>query len=136
MRTIGSILIALTVVACGGGGGGNGGPTGPNNPGPGPNPGGPSSTSASVVMQKQGDEYGTGTVWSFNPSSVTIVRGGTVTWTNGLNELHNVVFAQAPGAPANISEHTSGSNTRTFSSAGTFNYQCTIHPMGGAVVVQ
>jgi plastocyanin len=136
MRKLGSILIALTVVACGGGGGGNGSPA-PNNPGPGPNPGGPSSSSASVVMQREGLGAGyEGTVWSFNPASVTIARGGTVTWTNGLNESHNVIFAQAAGAPANVPEHTSGSNSRTFSSSGTFNYQCTIHPMAGQVVVQ
>jgi plastocyanin len=136
MTTVRSLLIALAVVACGGGGGNGGGPTAPNNPGPGPNPGGPTSSSASVVMQKQGDEYGAGTVWSFNPSAVTIARNGTVTWTNGLNELHNVVFAPAAGAPANVPDHTNGSYARTFSTAGTFNYQCTIHPMSGQVVVQ
>jgi plastocyanin len=136
MRTLGSILIALTVAACGGGGGGgNGGPTSPNNPGgPGPTPGNPSS-SASVSMQRQGDGYG-GTEWSFNPATVTITRAGAVAWTNGLNELHNVVFAPVAGAPANIPEHQSGTNSRTFSSTGTFNYQCTIHPMSGQVVVQ
>jgi plastocyanin len=134
MRTVSSILIALAVVACGGGGGGNGGPTSPNNPGPGPGPGNPSS-SASVSMQSAGDGYG-GTVWSFNPASVTITRGGTVTWTNGLNETHNVVFAPAAGAPQNVPEHQSGSNSRTFSTSGTFSYQCTIHPMSGQVVVQ
>lgn len=136
MRTFGSILIALTVVACGGGGGGNGGPTGPNNPGPGPGPGpNPPSSSANVSMQGQGDGYG-GTVWSFNPASVTITSGGTVAWANNTGVAHNVTFAASAGAPANIGDHSSGSNSRTFSSGGTFSYQCTIHSIGGQVVVQ
>jgi plastocyanin len=132
MRTVSSILIALTVVACGGGGGGNGGPTAPNNPGPGP---GPNPSSANVSMQGAGDGYG-GTVWSFNPASVTIARAGTVTWTNGTGVAHNVTFAASAGAPANVGDHQSGSNSRTFSSSGTFTYQCTIHTIGGQVVVQ
>jgi plastocyanin len=86
-------------------------------------------------MQSAGDGYG-GTVWSFNPANVTIARTGTVTWSNGLNETHNVVFSQATGAPADIPAHSSGSNSRTFSTTGTFSYQCTFHPMAGQVVVQ
>lgn len=133
MTTIRSIPILFAIIACGGGGGGNGTPTSPSNPGPGPGPGSPSG--ASVDIRSVGDGYG-GLVHSFNPSSVTITRGAAVTWTNGSGEVHNVTFAGGTGAPANIGDHSSGSNSRTFSSSGTFNYQCTIHAITGQVVVQ
>ena len=71
----------------------------------------------------------------FQPSQVTIARGGTVTWT--FAALHNVTFQSGNGVPANIPNTSSGSVSRTFSTAGTFNYTCTIHPgMNGSVVVQ
>lgn len=117
------------VLACGGGGGG--GPTGPSTP---TTPGGP-SPSASVTMSSATDTYGSATN-SFSPSSVSIARNGTVTWTNGTGVVHNVSFS-GTGAPANIGDHSSGVNTRTFPAAGTFSYQCTNHPgMTGSVTVQ
>jgi len=73
---------------------------------------------------------------SFSPTSLTIQAGGTVTWSNPSGQTHNVTFI-ASGAPANIGNHTSGTNQRTFGSAGTFNYTCTNHGgMNGAVTVQ
>jgi plastocyanin len=71
----------------------------------------------------------------FDPQSVTIVPGGTVTWT--FQAQHNVSFTTA-GAPANIGTMTSGSDSRTFPTAGTYNYFCTIHgsSMSGTVRVQ
>lgn len=73
---------------------------------------------------------------SFNPTSLTIQAGGAVTWNNTSGILHNVTFTTS-GAPANIGDHTSGSNQRTFASAGTFNYNCTNHGgMNGSIMVQ
>jgi plastocyanin len=71
---------------------------------------------------------------AFNPSSVDIGTGGTVTWAfKGVT--HNVTFSST-GAPGNIGNSTSTSVSRTFGSAGTYNYQCTLHPgMAGRVVV-
>ena len=73
---------------------------------------------------------------AFNPPTVAITPGGTVTWT--FNALHNVTFADTPGAPGDIGNTSTGSVPRQFSTAGTFNYECTIHPgiMTGSVTVQ
>jgi plastocyanin len=118
-------MVAGMVLACGGGGDGGGitnPPTDPTNP-----PTNPPSGSATVVLGAS----------SFSPSSVTITRNGTVTWNNTSGVLHNVTFAAATGAPSNIDNHSSGSNARSFGTAGTFNYSCTLHGgMNGSVVVQ
>lgn len=75
---------------------------------------------------------------AFNPSSRTIAVGGIVTfnWNSG-GTVHNVTFTPAAGAPANIADAGSGSFPRTFNTAGTFNFSCTIHgaPMNGSVTV-
>lgn len=74
---------------------------------------------------------------TFTPPSVTIARGGTVTWTFGARP-HNLTFAAATGAPADSAGRiTNAQVVRTFNTAGTFNYECTIHSgMTGTVVVQ
>jgi len=70
----------------------------------------------------------------FDPSTVDILAGGQVTWNNTSGVLHNVTFAS--GSIADIGQHTNGQNTRTFTNAGTYNYQCTLHAgMVGSVVV-
>ncbi len=73
---------------------------------------------------------------AFQPSSVSIRTGGTVTWTFG-SLGHNVTFANVAGAPADIpGANTNTSIARTFPSAGSFSYQCTLHPgMSGTVGV-
>jgi plastocyanin len=71
---------------------------------------------------------------SFDPSIVDIAAGGQVTWTNGSGVQHNVTFVSS--TIADIGNHTSGSTARTFPSAGTFDYQCTLHAgMTGSVIV-
>ncbi len=71
----------------------------------------------------------------FNPTSVDITVGGTVTWNNTAQTSHDVTFATL--TTNNIPAHTSGSNARTFNSAGTYQYQCSIHggAMTGTVIV-
>jgi plastocyanin len=74
----------------------------------------------------------------FTPNVVTIVAGGTVTVDFG-SVAHNVFFDNDPaGAPANITEPSSNkSATLTFNQAGTYVYNCHIHPgMHGTVVVK
>ncbi len=71
----------------------------------------------------------------FSPSAVTIVRGGTVTWTFG-SVAHNVIFNQTTGAPTNVPIVSSTTESRTFISDGTFPYVCTLHAgMTGTVQV-
>lgn len=72
---------------------------------------------------------------TFTPASVDISSGGTVTWTFG-TLAHNVTFGAQAGAPASIATSANTDVPRTFNSAGTFGYNCTIHPgMSGTVVV-
>jgi plastocyanin len=127
------VAALLALCACGGGGGSGGGGGGPTAP----NPTGPSgSSSASVAMRTVADGYGDYSR-SFDPTQASIARGGSVTWNNATGETHNVTFNTATGAPANIPDHSGGSNQRTFSVAGVFSYSCTNHVgMSGQVSVQ
>lgn len=73
---------------------------------------------------------------TFVPDSVRIARGGTVTWEFSSLD-HNVVFDNVTGKPADIGTTVNTAVTRTFGTAGTFGYRCTIHAgMDGKVVVQ
>lgn len=69
----------------------------------------------------------------FQPGTVDVRAGGTVTWTFG-SVGHNVAFT-TPGAPADIAEFQNGSVSRTFPNHGTFNYQCSGPQMAGVVQV-
>ena len=83
------------------------------------------------------DEVTASASLAFTPPTVTIKRGGTVTFDfQGVG--HNVFFDNAPvGAPANITGvNANVSKTLTFPATGTFAYNCHIHPgMRGKVVV-
>jgi plastocyanin len=83
------------------------------------------------------DEVTASASLAFTPPTVTIKRGGTVTFDfEGVG--HNVFFDNAPpGAPANIAGvNANVSKTLTFPATGTFAYNCHIHPgMRGTVVV-
>jgi len=70
---------------------------------------------------------------TFTPTQAVIARNGSVAWSFAI--LHNVTF-DTPGSPANITDTATGSVSRTFNTAGTFAYHCTIHAgMSGSVVV-
>ena len=73
---------------------------------------------------------------TFDPSTVTITHGGTVTWVFQ-SLTHNVTFDNVSGHPQDIGDTANQSVDRQFPTAGTFTYHCTIHPgMNGTVVVQ
>lgn len=77
-----------------------------------------------------------GTGQTFSPSNVKIAVNGTVTWSFPGPETHNVTFATPP-AGGNIGNKNSGSEGRTFLTAGRFSYQCTLHSgMSGEVNVR
>jgi plastocyanin len=63
--------------------------------------------------------------------------GDAVTFAFG-SVVHNVFFASQAGAPTDIDGTNSNvSIQRTFTTAGTYQYTCHIHPsMHGTVVVQ
>lgn len=72
----------------------------------------------------------------FAPFIVRVRPGGTVTWRFGASP-HNVIFAPAPNAPANIDIVSNVDVSRTFPVAGAWRYDCTIHPgMAGRVEVR
>jgi plastocyanin len=67
---------------------------------------------------------------TFSPTPITVPLNTVVTFEwQGTTLAHNVTFSSAQ-APADIPDRTSGSVSRTFSQAGTFNYACTNHPPG------
>ncbi len=72
----------------------------------------------------------------FGPDTLVVQSGTTVTFAFG-SVAHNVFFS-SPGAPANIAGDNANVNVaRTFPTAGTYNYNCHIHPfMHGTIVVQ
>jgi plastocyanin len=71
----------------------------------------------------------------FSPSVLDITVGTTVTWVFGPVD-HTVTFAAVAGAPASIDLSHNKSVSRTFTTAGTFAYVCTVHPgMAGQVRV-
>jgi plastocyanin len=70
----------------------------------------------------------------FNPGTVDVRAGGTVTWT--IADVHHSIEFQSSGAPADIGELLNASESRAFPASGTFSYRCGIHPeMAGVVRV-
>lgn len=127
-------LLWLLSIAAACGAGSEAAPFEQPSPPPPPPPGGV-PIQGNVAMASSDDGYGT-QAHAFNPGTITIARTGTVTWVNNTGLPHNVTFMGAAGAPANIPSFTTGSTSRSFSTAGSFGYQCTNHPgMTGQVVV-
>ena len=71
--------------------------------------------------------------YRFAPPAIVVQVGDTVTWTNHDDFTHNVTF---PGEPA-LTMRPGESITRALPTAGTFAYQCSLHPrdMNGSVTV-
>ena len=124
------LAAALLVFALACGGGGGDAPTSPAAPST------PSTPSAPTLpTTPAANEIIATTANTFNPATLTISRGTTVTFTFQA-ATHNVIFGNVTGAPANIPSTSSSSVQRTFSTAGTFGYDCTLHAgMRGSVVV-
>ena len=74
---------------------------------------------------------------AFNPTPLNIASGTRVTWTNMDNAPHTAT--SSAGAPASFNSGGLGngqSYSFTFTTPGTYNYICSIHPsMQGQVVV-
>jgi plastocyanin len=82
---------------------------------------------------------GANEVWiqgmAFNPSTISVTAGTTITWTNKDAIGHTVTSDTGLFDSGMIS--TNGTFTSTFSTAGTFSYICSVHPMmTGTVVVK
>jgi plastocyanin len=72
--------------------------------------------------------------FAFDPSEITVTQGSTVTWTNEDSMAHTVTSDGGNFESPSIARGQSFSHT--FNSAGTFSYQCSLHPsMTGKVTV-
>ncbi|PYO12656.1 MAG: hypothetical protein DMD31_16025 [Gemmatimonadetes bacterium] len=106
----------------GGGGGGGGGPVG--------------SVTVGAAIQFVSGHNG-----SHNPAVDTIAVGGTVTWTWGANSgAYGGHSVQSVGSQsfASSAVQSSGTYSLTFTSPGTYQYDCAVHgsAMTGTVVVR
>jgi plastocyanin len=74
--------------------------------------------------------------YRFDPSSITISTGQTVTWTNDDNFTHSVRLTDQNNRIVGIM-HPGDHVSHTFSAPGTYHYDCSFHPhdMQGIVVV-
>ncbi len=73
--------------------------------------------------------------FSFVPFTTNIKVGKSVEY-DFPSEAHNVIFEKKTGAPTDIQVVINTKVSRTFTIAGTYPYDCTIHPgMSGVVVV-
>jgi plastocyanin len=72
--------------------------------------------------------------YRFAPPAIVVDVGATVTWTNNDDFTHNVTFAGEDALTMKPGE----SVTRSFPTAGTFDYLCSLHPrdMTGTVTVE
>jgi plastocyanin len=72
---------------------------------------------------------------AYDPATVTIKVGDTVTWVNQDSPQHDVVADNGEFKSSLFDK--GGTFSFTFTKAGTYPYHCSIHPgMNGTVVVQ
>lgn len=70
----------------------------------------------------------------FDPASITVKVGTTVTWANADQDPHTVT-SDGKSGPLNSKPLNQGDTYQyTFTQAGTFSYLCTIHPFMTATV--
>ncbi len=129
------IVLASALYSCGGGGGGYGGGGTTSSPPP-----------VSTVQVVACPANGTTDVSivsmvapGFSPSNLAVPVNTTVKWTNIDTILHTVTSTTVPADGAFDNQVNPGTSVcLKFTSAGTFNYHCSIHPatMIGVVTVQ
>ena len=72
--------------------------------------------------------------FAFDPTSVTVKVGASVTWTNEDSAPHTITSDKGDWDSGRLVQ--GGTYTHKFDQAGTYAYKCTIHPtMQGTVVV-
>jgi amicyanin len=73
--------------------------------------------------------------YKFDPETVTVPVGTTVTWTNK-DEVPHTVASSDKGFKGSAGLDTGDSYSYTFDKPGTYKYYCTLHPfMTGVIVV-
>ncbi len=132
-------MLAVLLVSCGGGGGGgslyggggSGSSTAPS----------PYSTVQVVACPVSGtsDISIVSMTAGFSPASLSVPVNTTVKWTNIDTVTHTVTSTAVPANGAFDMQVNPGQSVcLKFTSAGTFNYRCTIHPTmpTGIVIAQ
>ena len=114
-----AVLLAVALAGCSSGGSSS--------------TGGTSGGSASTGGTSAGGTTITEEGFAFNPASVTVKVGDTVTFTNNDSAPHEVSIDNQ-----NLGSQSQGQSvTWQATKAGTFPYKCTIHPsMTGEITVQ
>jgi plastocyanin len=103
---------------------------------------GDDATTTSAAAPADDDEAAGGDAvtiagFAFDPASIEVSAGTTVTWSNDDGAQHTVTAGE-PGSPVDtFGESVDAGSTAeiTFDEAGTFPYFCTIHPSMTAEVV-
>jgi plastocyanin len=73
--------------------------------------------------------------FAFKPAAITVKAGTAVTWTNNDEEPHTVVDG-AHDLKSPVMGNQGATFTFTFTTPGTYSYNCSIHPfMHGTVEV-
>jgi plastocyanin len=137
-RCVALLVGGLVIAACGSAGSdySGGGVTSPGGNNNGGNPSGPPSGTSAVSVGLS----------SFAPNNISVAAGTTVTWTwdscgsdpygyGTACVTHDISFDDGSGLTSGA--QSQGSFARTFNTAGTFKYHCSIHgaAMSGQVVV-
>ena len=73
--------------------------------------------------------------YAFQPATLTVRAGDTVTWTNHDQAPHDVTTTSAPVAIHGSTMTKGQSWSYTFTAPGTYSYICSIHPDMKATVV-
>ncbi|GAC1349608.1 MAG: hypothetical protein NVSMB27_24330 [Ktedonobacteraceae bacterium] len=126
----------IVLAACGGSTSGGSTPT-PTQAGNTPTTGTtakPSGPTKAIAIDTSTGSFG------FNPTTITITVGTTVTWTNTTGAPHTVTSDDGKTFDSGINTPISangGTFSFTFTKAGTFAYHCQIHPfMKATIIVQ
>jgi plastocyanin len=73
--------------------------------------------------------------FTFNPATITVKAGTTVTWTNG-DDIPHTVVATAKAFKSKVLD-TSDKFSFTFTTPGSYEYFCSLHPhMKASIVVE
>ena len=131
-KRIAAVLIAAcaiaTCAACGGSG--NSSRTGATTTAPAPGLT-PAAAPAVRAVEGTGDPR---TAWRFDPQTVTVAAGATVSFTNSGAETHTVTADDGSFDAGTVDPGQTV--TLAFDHAGTFGYHCSLHPwMTGTVKV-
>ena len=95
---------------------------------------------AVIVLPATGAQNETGTIgidnFTFNPRTITVKIGTTVTWTNKDDIPHAIASANNAFKKSKALD-TDDSYSFTFAAPGTYKYFCYLHPqMTGSIVVE